>query len=303
MRFRLSKMRLVILLLIVTLASLAQATSKKNSVIEVAENVYSFSVHGHYVSMFAVTNDGVMVFETMNTAHATAMIEAIKSITDQPIKYAFHSHNHWDHASGGQIFLDAGATTIAHEKASAWMKANPYKDMVVPKESWSGNRKDLTLGGVQLEMHYLGMNHGLGMTVFILPQSKIAYIADIVTPNRIIFSVAPDFNPREWERSLSELLELNFDKAVFSHNENGKPLAAGGKKVVELQLTYLQDLRSGFYAELKKGTHPMQIPKVLKLPKYKNWVGYDDWLEMNVWRILTDEFMGPFPWQPETAAQ
>lgn len=303
MQLKLNTMRLVVLFLILMLTSPAHADSKENTVMEVAENVYSFSVHGHYVSMFAITDDGVMVFETMNSAHATAMIEAIKSITDQPIKYAFHSHNHWDHASGGQVFLDAGATTIAHEKAFAWMKANPYKDMAVPKESWSGSRKYIELGGVKLEMHYLGMNHGLGMTVFILPQSKVAYIADIVTPNRIIFSVAPDFNPREWERSLTELLELNFDKAIFSHNENGKPLAAGGKREVELQLTYLQDLRNGFYAELKKGTHPMQIPKLLKLPKYKDWVGYDDWLEMNVWRILTDEFMGPFPWQPENTTQ
>ena len=199
----------------------------------------------------------------------------------------------------GQVLLDAGATTIAHVEAATWMIANPGQDMVVPKELWNGSRNDMELGGVTVELHYLGMNHGLGMTVFILPQSKIAYIADIVTPNRVIFSVMPDFNLSEWERSLDEILALDFDKALFSHNELPSPLLGGNKKHIAAQLKYIQDLKAGFWAELKKGTNPMLIPKQLKLPEYENWVGYDDWLEMNIWRVMTDAFMGPFPWRPE----
>lgn len=277
----------------------ANSHSSAKNTVEIAENIYSFSQDGGYISLFVITDEGVMVFETMNSGHAKAMVAAIKKITDKPIKYAFHSHNHWDHASGGQVFLDEGATTIAHAEATAWMEANPGQDMVSPKESWKGSRKDIELGGVKVELHYLGMNHGLGMTVFILPQSKIAYIADIVTPNRVIFSIVPDFNPREWERSLGEILALNFDKAIFSHNELPAPLAGGTKEHIAAQLKYIKDLRAGFFAELQKGTNPMLIPKQLKLPEYKDWVGYDDWLEMNVWRMLVDVFMGPYPWRPE----
>ena len=265
---------------------------------KIADNVYTFTTNGEYISMFIVTEDGVMVFETVNTPHAKAMVAEIRKITDKPIKYAFHSHNHWDHASGGQVFLDEGATTIAHVEAYEWMLANTGRDMAIPKESWAGNRKDVELGGTKVEFHYLGMNHGLGMTIFLLPKLKIAYIADIVTPNRLIFTVVPDFNIREWERSLEEVLKMDFDKAIFSHNENNNRLSGGTKEDVALQLQYVRDLRAGFYAELKKGTNPFMIPKVLKLPKYKDWVMYDQWLEMNIWRILSDEFMGPYPWRP-----
>jgi len=34
----------------------------------------------------------------------------------------------------------------------------------------------------------------------------------------VMFSIVPDFNIREWERSLEEILQLDFDKAVYSHN-------------------------------------------------------------------------------------
>ncbi len=275
------------------------AQEQEPKVTEIADSVYTFTMNGEYISMFVVTQAGVMVFETVNTPHARSMVEAIKKITNKPIKYAFHSHNHWDHSSGGQVFLDEGATTIAHIEAYEWMVANTGRDMAIPRQSWTGNRKDIELDGTKVELHYLGMNHGMGMTIFLLPQYKIAYIADIVTPNRLPFAIVPDFNIREWERSLEEVLQMDFDKAVFSHNESNDRLAGGTKQDVTLQLQYVKDLRAGFYAELQKGTNPFLIPKVLKLPKYKDWVGYDQWLEMNIWRMLSDEFLGPYPWRPE----
>ncbi len=28
---------------------------------------------------------------------------------------------------------------------------------------------------------------------------------------------------------------------------------------------------------------------------------YNEWLSMNTWRLLLDEWMGPFPWRPNHA--
>ncbi|MCH7679429.1 MBL fold metallo-hydrolase, partial [candidate division KSB1 bacterium] len=195
------------------------AQTLPDHVARIAGDVYSYGPGNEYFSMFVVTSEGVIAIESVNTEHATGLLQAIRKVTDQPVKYMLHSHNHWDHASGGQVFKDAGATTLAHIEAFEWMKANTGRDMAVPDESWSGTRKDITLGGTTIELHYLGMNHGLGMTVFRLPEQKVVYIADIVTPERVLFSIVPDFNIREWERSLEEILKLDFDKAVYSHNE------------------------------------------------------------------------------------
>ncbi len=175
--------------------------------------------------------------------------------------------------------------------------------MVVPDDSWGGNRKDITLGGTTIELHYLGMNHGLGMTVFRLPEQNVVYIADIVTPKRVLFSIVPDFNIREWERSLEEILKLDFDRAVYSHNEKTHPLQGGTKQDVADSLQFIRDLRAAIYAEFKKGTNPMMVPDIVQLPKYKDWAMYDQWLAMNAWRLLLDDWMGPFPWRPDPAYQ
>ena len=291
------------MLMLIGIVNITIAQNLPDGVAKITEGVYSYSASGEYYSMFVVTDDGVIAIESVSTQHATGMLQAIQEVTDQPVKYLLHSHNHWDHASGGKVFMDAGATTLAHVEAYEWMKANPGRDMALPDESWGGNRKDITLGEVTVELHYLGMNHGLGMTVFLLPKEKVAYIADIVTPNRLLFSIVPDFNIKQWERSLEEVLKMDFEKAVFSHNEKPESTKIGNKEDVRQNLQFIRDIRTAIYAEFQKGTNPFMVPSTLKLPKYKDWKMYDQWLEMNVWRVLLDEWMGPFPWRPDKAYQ
>ncbi len=206
----------LLLAFLLALCSVIAGNAQSKSVEEIAKGVYSFGTGHGYYSMFIVTTHGVIAIESINSEHSTAMVKAIKEITDQPIKFLLHSHNHWDHASGGKVWQAEGAKTIAHAEAYTWMKANVGQDMAVPDKSWSGDRKDIVLGETTLEMHYLGMNHGLGMTVFLLPKERVAYIADLITPNRVLFSIVPDFNVRETERSIEEIIKLDLIR-LFIH--------------------------------------------------------------------------------------
>ena len=284
-------------ILLAAIATMASANAGGKSR-EIAQGVYSFTFGEGNYSMFVIGDDNVAVFETFHTIHARSMLEEIRRLTDKPVKYVFHSHNHWDHVSGGQIFGNIGAQTVMHELAAEWLTAYPGQDTVPAKMVWSGERRDIDLGDFTVEMHYLGLNHGMGLTIFTIPQRKVAYIADLVTPNRVMFSVVPDFNIREWERTLSEILALEFDTAVCSHNELPAEEALKGctQEHVAEERQYIRDLRNAIIAELEKGTSFMDVPKAVKLPQYAHWTGYDEWLEMNTLRLMTDLWMGPFPW-------
>ena len=91
-------------------------------------------------------------------------------------------------------------------------------------------------------MHYVGVSHGRGMTVFRVAPQKIAYIADVVSPRRVLFTIVPDFNIKEWKRALSEIEALDFDKAIFTHSGDHKPL--GSKADVTKTREYIQDLQA-----------------------------------------------------------
>ena len=283
------------------LAALLMVTSAyaEEHLWKAAEGVYRYGPGNGYFSMFVVTENGVIVVEPVNTDHSKGMLKAIRSVTNKPIRYLLLSHNHWDHSGGGKVFKNEGATIIAHVEAYEWMKANPHPDMAPPDESWAGNRKDITLGGATIELHYLGMNHGLGMTVFRLPKEQIVYIADLVTPNRVLFTIVPDFNIKEHKRTLKEIEKMEFQTAIFSHSNANVPF--GSKSDVMLAGEFLENLQAAIMEEFKKGTPFTQIPDIVKLSKYKDWAMYNEWLVLNVWRVMLDMHMGPFPWRPEHA--
>jgi len=297
-------MKKLIVILAFTLFSTAAvfAASDSEIVRKIGDGVYSFTTGDGNYSMFVVGDDSVAVFETFNTPHSQKLLEAVQQVTDKPVKYAFISHNHWDHASGGKVFTDVGAKTVMHAFAAEWLEANPGRDTAPPDLIWSGEREDIKVGNFTVQMRYLGLNHGRGLTIFTIPERRAAYIADLVTPNRVMFAVVPDFNIGEWERSLGEILELDFDIAVCSHSglPKGKTLDGCTRTHIQEERQYIRDLRNAIIAEFQKGTDFMSIPKAIRLPKYENWVGYDEWLEMNTLRLMTDLAMGPFPWFPDT---
>ena len=268
---------------------------------ELGDGVFSFTLGEGNHSMFVVGEQGVAVFDTFSSRHSEALLAAVRSVTDKSIEFAFHSHNHWDHAGGGQVFKEAGAQTVMHRLAAQWLAAHPGRDTAPPDMVWSGNRRDVSLGDFTVQMRYLGLNHGLGMTVFTIPERRAAFIADLVSPNRVMFAVVPDFNIGEWERTLTEILELEFDVAVCTHNELPADEAMKGctRVHVEEERQFIRDLRGAILAEFEKGTGFLDVPKAVRLPQYSHWAGYDAWLEMNTLRLMTDLWMGPFPWYPD----
>jgi len=291
----------LVVALLASATSAALALGENDETHEISDGVHSFTVGEGNYSMFVVGEDAVAVFETFDSRHSKAMLTAIRSVTSKPVKYAFQSHNHWDHASGGQVLREAGAQTVMHTLAAEWLAAHPGRDTTPPDIVWSGDQRDIDMGDFTVEMRYLGLNHGLGMTVFTIPERRTAFIADLVTPNRVMFSVVPDFNIGEWERSLTEILGLKFDTAVCSHNELPRAAALKGCTLAhaEEERQFIRDLRNAIIAEFQRGTGFLDVPKAVKLPQYAHWVGYEQWLEMNTLRLMTDLWMGPFPWVPD----
>ena len=258
------------------------------ALVEVTNGIYSFG-NGNTFAAFMVTDEGVIVMDPINTDHASQMMEAIRSVTDQPIKYLIYSHNHWDHISGGQVFKDAGATVLSHRETSDWLVNHPAPNpaVVIPDETWDGARHDIVLGGRTVELYQFGPSHGDGMTVFRFPAEQTIFTVDLVVPKRVAFAYMPDFTPRGWIASLKEMEKLEFETVMFSHNA-----ASGPRSSVTEQREFLEDLQAEVVMRMQAGENPFQIVNTIELPKYQDWAGYDDWLTMNAWRIMLEMFMG-----------
>jgi cyclase len=75
-------------------------------------------------SVAIVGDDGVLVFDSNGTpAAAGAVLAEIRALTDLPVRYLVHSHWHWDHWYGAQVYRDAfpGLVVVSHAATRALM--------------------------------------------------------------------------------------------------------------------------------------------------------------------------------------
>jgi glyoxylase-like metal-dependent hydrolase (beta-lactamase superfamily II) len=75
-------------------------------------------------SIAILSKDGVLVFDSNGTpAAAAAVLAEIRALTNQPVRYLVHSHWHWDHWYGAQVYNEAfpDVKIVAHEKTRAMM--------------------------------------------------------------------------------------------------------------------------------------------------------------------------------------
>ena len=129
------KSLLVIIIATIFTQLMMNSAVAEEHVWKVVDGVYRYGNPNHgYFSMFVITDDGVIAIEPMNTEHAKGMLKAIRNVTNKPVRYLLHSHNHWDHSKGGQVFRDQGAKIVAHAEAVEWMKDNPHPDLVLPDD-------------------------------------------------------------------------------------------------------------------------------------------------------------------------
>jgi glyoxylase-like metal-dependent hydrolase (beta-lactamase superfamily II) len=80
--------------------------------VKIAEGVYARIVRpeGNAVSNagIVVLYDSVLIFDTHFTPEAgKELLDAVRSITDKPVRYVVNSHWHADHTHGNQVFGDA----------------------------------------------------------------------------------------------------------------------------------------------------------------------------------------------------
>ncbi|RKD89875.1 MBL fold metallo-hydrolase [Mangrovibacterium diazotrophicum] len=270
---------LVLLLLLVN-SVFAQTEIKEyqaqDSLYMVGDRVYS---------LYYITPEGVVVIDPINDRIAAETMNSIRRHTNLPVKYVIYSHNHWDHNSGGKIYKDQGAKFIAHTLAAQNM--SPNEKVVSPDSLWNDHQSVFSLGGKDIELYYYSKNHGDGMTVFRFPEYNTVFTVDLVVPDRVLYAYLPDAKPQLWLETLYEMEKLDFDQLLMAHV---RPI--GTRKDLDLQIQYFEDLYAAVDSAMKNGTPFFEIPKTVQMPQHEELMNYDEWLHMNVWRILMEKAIG-----------
>lgn len=270
------------------LAAAQNAPQTATKKVEGTDNVYVFRYGGHQ-SIFVVTSKGVIATDPISYLRpAKPYLDAIKAVTDKPIKYVIYSHHHYDHIAGGQPFKDLGATFVAHRRVKErFLELKKQKallaDVVIP-DVLVDDSKTIKLGDTTLELTYVGRNHSDNSLVMRLPKEKLVFVVDFAPIEAVQFRNIPDnASPLEYIASLKKLASLDWERLIPGHPYAGGRY--GTKKDVEDDAAYMEELS----AEVKKAADAGKCfdgaMKEIKLPKYEKWANYDSALPANIERF------------------
>ena len=234
---------------------------------------------------FVIGPDGVLVIDTFeDPAAASAMLDAIRTKTREPIRYVIDTHYHLDHTAGNNVFAAAGALVMAHQNVRTWERtqnlkffgANPtaqQKQFVatlgLPSVTYT-NGITIWLGDRKIVVRTLEGHTGGDSTV-IIPDARVVFTGDLFWNHRLPNLI--DADTREQIASNDTYLH-DYPDATFvpGHGDVGK--AAD----VRAFRDYLDALRKAVAAAQQSGKSDDALVDAV-LPKLKASYGGWGWFQ------------------------
>lgn len=204
---------------------------------------------------FVVTDDGVVVFDTLGTPALGVMLRnAIRSITDAPVKRVYISHYHADHMYGNQAFVDSGAEYVASDGAKNYLDGeiaeqrlqerrvslNPWVNdntRIIEPDRYVQGEERFSLGGVDIRVVDVGSAHSEGDLVLYVETDGVLFSGDIIFQQRIPFLGSS--SSAEWLAVLTEMEQSEVNVIVPGHG----PTAQDPATIVALTKNYLGFVR------------------------------------------------------------
>jgi glyoxylase-like metal-dependent hydrolase (beta-lactamase superfamily II) len=174
-------------------------------------------------STVRVTNDGIFLVDTKNLGEAnyTQLVNLIKTVSTQPIRFVAVTHVHQDHSGNIEHAIKGGAQVIAHENLVKNLETyNPQQGKpATPNAPYSGNQRNVMLGNVQVQVRHFGAGHTSGDSYVYFPDLRVIATGDAFA-NNMNCDYAQGGSILSWAKALEEVLKLDFDTAIPGHGND-----------------------------------------------------------------------------------
>lgn len=216
-----------------------------NRVDPIAPDVYfhegDLTGRGHCNNGWIVFEDYVLVIDANFPSGAEEIIPKIRALTPKPIRFAFDTHHHGDHAYGNQSWVDQGAVPVAHTgvieemrkyetgyyggKPGRWeetangrhdVKASRLKppSVLFPRELIFDDGKH------RVELRHFGVAHTHGDAFAWLPKERILFTGDACVNGP--YNYVGDGSVEKWVRTLEAAKQLGARLICPGHGPRGE---------------------------------------------------------------------------------
>ena len=204
---------------------------------------------------FVVTDAGVVVFDSLGTpVLGQKLVDAIRKVTDKPIKRMIVSHYHADHIYGLQVFKDMGVEIWAYTLGQGYLNSEaaaklmvqrredlfPWvddKSRLVAADKWLTSNTTFEMGGLHFELRHVGPAHAPDDMVMFVKEDKVLYAGDLIFIGRVPF--VGDADSRSWLTAIDKIIDFKPKFMITGHG----PASSTPIKDLKFTRDYLKYIR------------------------------------------------------------
>lgn len=193
-------------------------------------------------STVQIGRDGVLVVDPQTAGSATAVVAALRQLSDSPVRFVIDTTPDPDHTGGNEAVASAGQSTFAgarpdvvpttngapiyaHEKLLNRLVAAGAPTNAWPTFTYFGRHRDLFVNGEAVQLFYARAAHTDGDTIVMFRKSDVISAGDVFTPDR--FPVI-DLSAGGSIGGLLEAINFILDLAVPALDQEGGTLIVPG---------------------------------------------------------------------------
>jgi cyclase len=211
--------------LFLTLSWIAYTQNKapaKLTLNKVKDDLYEIVGDGGNVAVY-ITNEGVILIDDKFDQDHQSIVDNVKSVTNQPIKYIINTHYHQDHSGGNAQFLPTAeilSTAMARTNILEHKQVgNVQPPPVSPARITFTTEADVNLGGKEVRAIYMGRGHTNGDAVIYFPALRVLHTGDLMAGTSPLIDYNGGGSVVEWTKTLDAALKLDFDTVIPGHGD------------------------------------------------------------------------------------
>jgi cyclase len=209
--------------LFLTLAWIAYTQNQapaKLTLNKVKDDLYEIEGDGGNVAVY-ITDEGVILIDDKFDRDHQSIVDQVKSVTNQPIKYIISTHYHQDHSGGNAKFLPTAEiistamarTNIVEHK----QQGNVQPPDVMPARITFTTEASVNLGGKEVRAIYMGRGHTNGDALIYFPALRVLHTGDLMAGTSPLVDYNGGGSVVEWTKTLDNALKLDFDTVIPGH--------------------------------------------------------------------------------------